>query len=98
MDCKSVHGISRQEHWSELLFPHFLLQEDLPDPGLKPESPASADGFSTAEPQGSKLAGPVSLQAGSQCFLIEATASLTNNKLTGSESHPGPPGPFEKGH
>ena len=25
MDCKSVHGISTQEHWSELPFPHFLL-------------------------------------------------------------------------
>ena len=33
----SVHGISRQEHWSELPFPS---PGGLPDPGIKPVSPA----------------------------------------------------------
>ena len=32
----SVHGISQQEYWSGLLFP----SGDLPDPGIKPVSPA----------------------------------------------------------
>jgi len=42
MDCSlpgsSVHGISQQERWSGLPFPP---QADLPDPGIKPKSPAS---------------------------------------------------------
>ena len=41
---------SRQEHWSELPFP---TPGDLPDPGIKPWSPASsalAGGFFTTEP------------------------------------------------
>ena len=33
----SVHGIPRQEYWSGLPFPS---PENLPDPGIKPESPA----------------------------------------------------------
>jgi len=41
MDCSlpgsSVHGISRQEYWHELLFPS---PGDLPGPGMKPRSPA----------------------------------------------------------
>ena len=40
VDCSpsgsSVHGISRQEYWSEL---PFLSSGDLPDPGLEPVSP-----------------------------------------------------------
>ena len=41
----SLHGISRQEYWSEL---PFLPPGDLPDPGIKPtspESPTLAGGF-----------------------------------------------------
>ena len=34
----SVHGISQQEHWNQLLFPP---PEDLPDPGIKPTTPVS---------------------------------------------------------
>ena len=34
----SVHGISRQEYWSESPFPP---TGDLPDPGIKPTSPES---------------------------------------------------------
>ena len=41
MDCSppdsSVHGIFIQEYWSELPFPS---PGDLPDPGIKPRSPA----------------------------------------------------------
>ena len=41
MDCSllgsSVHAISRQEYWSELLFPS---PGDLPDPGIEPGSPS----------------------------------------------------------
>ena len=36
---------SRQEYWSGLLFPS---QGDLPNPGIKPKSPALAGGFFTA--------------------------------------------------
>ena len=36
---------SRQEYWTGLLFP---IPEDLPDPGIKPTSPALAGGFSTS--------------------------------------------------
>ena len=37
-------GFSRQEYWSELPFPS---PGDLPDPGIKPGSPAFADRFLT---------------------------------------------------
>ena len=33
----SVHGISQKDYWSRLTFPH---SGDLPDPGIKPMSPA----------------------------------------------------------
>ena len=44
--CSSVHGLPREEYWSEL---PFLTPEDLPNAG-KPgslESPALAGGFFT---------------------------------------------------
>ena len=44
-------GFSRQEYWSGLPFP---LPGDLPDPGIKPVSPALADGFFTTETSGMK--------------------------------------------
>ena len=40
-------GFSRQEYWSGLPFPS---PKDLPDPRIKPSSPALAGGFFTAEP------------------------------------------------
>ena len=46
----SLHGIPRQEHWSELSLPP---PGGLPDPGIKPESPALAGGFFTTEHLGS---------------------------------------------
>ena len=40
-------GFSKQEYWS--LLP-FSFPGDLPNPGVKPASPALADGFFTTEP------------------------------------------------
>jgi len=45
----SVHGISRQEYWSGLLFPS---PGDLPDPGIKPRSPALQAYALPSEPPG----------------------------------------------
>ena len=42
-------GFSRQNYWSGLPFPS---SGDLPDPGIKPTSPALAGGFFTTEPPG----------------------------------------------
>ena len=39
-------GFSRQEYWSGLPFPPL---EHLPDPGIKPASPASAGKFFTTK-------------------------------------------------
>ena len=45
-------GFSRKQHWSGLPCPS---PGDLPDPGIKPPSPALASGFFTAEPPGRPL-------------------------------------------
>ena len=42
-------GFPRQEYWSGLPFPS---PGHLPDPGIKPASPALAGGFFTTEPTG----------------------------------------------
>ena len=42
-------GFSKKEYWSGLPFPP---PEDLPNPGIKPMSPALAGGFFTTEPLG----------------------------------------------
>ena len=51
MNCSppgsSVQEFSRQEYWSGLLCPP---PRDLPNPGIKPASPALTGGFFTAEP------------------------------------------------
>ena len=60
MDCSppgsSVHGISRQEYWSELSFPS-------PGESSQPSDPSwiyyTADGFFTIEPQGSHKIWPI---------------------------------------
>ena len=46
-------GFPRQEHRSELPFSSL---GDLPDPGIKPASPALAGGFFPADPPGKPLA------------------------------------------
>ena len=45
-------GFPRQDYWSGL---PFSSPGDLPYPGIKPESPALAGGFFTAEPPGKSL-------------------------------------------
>ena len=45
-------GFSREEPWSGLPFPS---ERDLPDPGIKPMSPAQAGGFFTTEPPGKPM-------------------------------------------
>ena len=50
--ASSVHGSSRQEHWSGLPFPP---PGDLPDPGVEPPSPALVSRFSTIEPLGKPI-------------------------------------------
>jgi len=52
MDCSppgsSVHGIFQEEYWSRLSFPS---PRDLPNPGIKPRSPAlQADALTSAPP------------------------------------------------
>ena len=53
LDCSplgsSVMGFPRQEHWSGLPFPS---PGDLPNPGVKPASPALTGEFFTTEPPG----------------------------------------------
>ena len=68
MDCTRQAplsmGFSRLEHWSGLSFPS---PGALPDPGTEPVSPASAGGFSTAEPLG-KSVQCLSVFYNPQCF------------------------------
>ena len=45
-------GFSRQEYWSELLFPSL---GDLPYPGIEPASSALAGEFFTIEPPGKPM-------------------------------------------
>ena len=45
-------GFPRQEYWNGL---PFSPPEDLPDPGIKPMSPALAGGFITTVPPGKPL-------------------------------------------
>ena len=56
MDCSSsgfsVHGILQQECWNGLVFPS---PEDLPDPGIKPRSPALQEDSLSSEPLGKPL-------------------------------------------
>ena len=47
-------GLPRQEYWSGL---PFLSPRDLPDPGIKPASPAWASGIFTTETSGKHLIG-----------------------------------------
>ena len=63
---------------------HFLLQGNLPNPGIKPESSALAGRFFTTEPPGKPLAYGVQWQRSPlrkrwRCCLLEA--GLTNTKV-----------------
>ena len=52
-------GFPKQEYWSGLPFPS---PGDLPDPGIKPASPASAGGFFTLSHRGSPSPGTVMIK------------------------------------
>ena len=49
LPCSSVHGILQARYWSGLPFPS---PGDLPDPGIKPGSPALEADALTSEPPG----------------------------------------------
>ena len=51
---------SRQEYWSGLPFPSL---GDLPDPEIKPMSPALAGGFFTSEPPRKPVTGSMYLKS-----------------------------------
>ena len=51
-------GLLRKPFWSELPFPS---PGDLPDPGIKPVSPALAGGFSTADSLQKKLSNTIDI-------------------------------------
>ena len=53
MDCRLLSmQFPRQEYWGGLPFPP---PGDLPNPGIKPASPALAGGFFTTEPLGKPI-------------------------------------------
>ena len=64
-------GIPRQEYWSWLPLPS---PGDLPDPGIKPASPALAGRFFITEPLG-KLIGPFTM--------IQITVKLPGTQVEG---------------
>ena len=64
-------GIPRQEYWSRLPLPS---PGDLPDPGIKPASPALAGRFFITEPLG-KLIGPFTM--------IQITVKLPGTQVEG---------------
>ena len=53
-------GFSRQEYWNGLLFP---ASGALPDPGVKPKSPALGNGFFTTETPGKPIADPAAAKS-----------------------------------
>ena len=61
--CSSDLGFSRQEYWSGLPFPS---PGDIPDPGIKPRSPALEADALTSEPPEKPLPGGVSYK---ECFI-----------------------------
>ena len=64
-------GIPRQEYWSRLPLPS---PGNLPDPGIKPASPALAGRFFITEPLG-KLIGPFTM--------IQITVKLPGTQVKG---------------
>ena len=64
-------GIPRQEYWSRLPLPS---PGDLPDPGIKPASPALAGRFFITDPLG-KLIGPFTM--------IQITVKLPGTQVEG---------------
>ena len=53
LPCSSVHGFSRQEYWTKLLW---SPPGDLPDPGIEYRSPVLQADSLSSEPPGKPLA------------------------------------------
>ena len=71
-------GFSRQEYWSGLPFPS---PADLPDPGIKPSSPALQADALSSEPPGNSLT-PEPNNPSKKAELMEWQEELLNeNKL-----------------
>ena len=70
MDCSPPSSwpmeFSRQEYWTDLPFPNL---GDLPDPGIKPTSPALAGGFFATVPRGKHNLSSSSI---ADCLLIHS--------------------------
>ena len=88
MDCSSpgssVHGISRQEYWNGLPVPP---PGDLPDPGIKPMSPALQADSLLLSHQGSSYNPMISVQTPASLVgtlrgpLRTSDVNLTNSGL-----------------
>ena len=68
-------GLPRQEYWSELPFPSL---GDLPDPGIRSQSPAVEGGFFITEPPG-KLKRKKEIRK--HCFLTTVYRKRTKSSL-----------------
>ena len=87
-------GSSRQEYWSGLPFPS---PRDLPNPGIKPTSPALTGGFFTTEPLGK----PIFLYLFFLIFKILGCATQNGKSQfpeQGSHPYPSPPTPLHWKH
>ena len=86
MDCSPLAllsmGFPRQEYWRGLPLP---TPGDLPDPGIKPDSPALANGFFTTEPSGKPteaLLNAVKTQTGETNFFLQESHTDRNREVT----------------
>ena len=70
-------GSPRQKHWSRLPFPS---PGGLPNPGIKPMSPASAGGFFTTEPPGKPLKKVIDLKK----YIYSVKIMITAERFIGS--------------
>ena len=70
----SVHGFSRQKYWSWL---PFSSSGDLPDSGIEPLSPASANRLFTTVPSG-KTTYPVKYESAQFSSVVQSCPALGN--------------------
>ena len=70
---------SRQEYWSELPFPS---PGDLPDPGIKPTSPALTGSLPL-----SHLGDPQSIHFTNRCCLSDGAGSVSDTKVNNSKQN-----------
>ena len=62
-----------------------LTPGDLPDPGIKPDSPALANGFFTREPPGKPteaLSNAIETQTGETNFFLQSSHTHRNTEVT----------------